>query len=229
MFKIFQKIRLEFISSKNLIGFFTYAIGEIILVVIGILIALSINNWNATSQLTKQSDKALEIIKENLSKDTLNLNINLVNGNRIISYHNSLKNSDSIGLRNELLKNIGAPQVVSNKTGYTIAIENDLINSVRNQSLREKLVAYYEGDLEIIEQLSLDLNWYSQEISKILLVEDINSNDGISFESKLNRIFTKNSFQQFLELYQLYHEYEMRLIQKRKSNCIELISLIQSE
>ena len=46
MIKFFRRIRQRLLSENNLSKYLLYAIGEIILVVIGILIALQINNWN---------------------------------------------------------------------------------------------------------------------------------------------------------------------------------------
>lgn len=46
MIKFFRKIRQNLLSEGKTGKYFKYAIGEIILVVIGILIALQINNWN---------------------------------------------------------------------------------------------------------------------------------------------------------------------------------------
>ena len=46
MFKVLRKIRKILIESASVRKYFLYAIGEIFLVVIGILIALEINNWN---------------------------------------------------------------------------------------------------------------------------------------------------------------------------------------
>ena len=46
MIKFFRHIRQSFIMENKTSKYFTYAIGEIVLVVIGILIALQINNWN---------------------------------------------------------------------------------------------------------------------------------------------------------------------------------------
>jgi hypothetical protein len=46
MIKFFRKIRQNLLMENKTRKYFKYAIGEIILVVIGILIALSINNWN---------------------------------------------------------------------------------------------------------------------------------------------------------------------------------------
>jgi len=46
MIKFFRKIRQKLLTENKFSKYLLYAIGEIILVVIGILIALSINNWN---------------------------------------------------------------------------------------------------------------------------------------------------------------------------------------
>lgn len=43
--KVFRKIRQKFAAENNVAKYMRYAIGEIILVVIGILITFSINNW----------------------------------------------------------------------------------------------------------------------------------------------------------------------------------------
>jgi hypothetical protein len=46
MIKFFRKIRWSSLSQKRFPKYFLYAAGEIFLVVVGILIALQINNWN---------------------------------------------------------------------------------------------------------------------------------------------------------------------------------------
>jgi len=46
MLKFFRTIRRRLLDSGRLRRYLVYALGEIILVVIGILIALQINNWN---------------------------------------------------------------------------------------------------------------------------------------------------------------------------------------
>ena len=53
MIKFFRHIRRQLISENKTGKYFKYAIGEIILVVIGILIALQINNFNNSRQETK--------------------------------------------------------------------------------------------------------------------------------------------------------------------------------
>lgn len=53
MIKLFRHIRRSLINSNQMGKYFKYAIGEILLVVIGILIALQINNWNESRKLKK--------------------------------------------------------------------------------------------------------------------------------------------------------------------------------
>ena len=54
-----------------------YGIGEIVLVVIGILIALSINNWNEARKLAIEEIEILKGIKQNILMDTIDLNHNI--------------------------------------------------------------------------------------------------------------------------------------------------------
>ena len=55
MFRFFRKIRNKASLKNNTRKYFFYAIGEVLLVIIGILLALQINNWNESNK-----EKALE-------------------------------------------------------------------------------------------------------------------------------------------------------------------------
>ena len=55
MIKFFRKIRQNLLMENKTGKYFKYAIGEIILVVIGLLIALQINNWNEEKKLERQA------------------------------------------------------------------------------------------------------------------------------------------------------------------------------
>ncbi|WP_235299472.1 DUF6090 family protein [Portibacter marinus] len=79
MIKFFRKIRQDFISENPTAGtngragkfskYLIYAIGEIILVVIGILIALQINNWNENQKSKKDERYILTEVIKNLDED----------------------------------------------------------------------------------------------------------------------------------------------------------------
>ncbi len=69
MIKFFRKIRYNLKEGKT-VNYLKYAIGEIVLVVIGILIALSINNWNEGRKDLVKSYEILREIKENIQFNT---------------------------------------------------------------------------------------------------------------------------------------------------------------
>lgn len=69
MIKFFRQIRQTMIKENRASKYLLYAIGEIILVVIGILIALQINNWNQQRQHDNQETIYLEDIKRDLIFD----------------------------------------------------------------------------------------------------------------------------------------------------------------
>ena len=73
MITIFRKIRKAFIASGEARKYLVYAIGEIALVVIGILIALQINNWNESRQQQEQIEVYLQNLKNDLENNVLGL------------------------------------------------------------------------------------------------------------------------------------------------------------
>ena len=75
MFRFFSKIRYQ-LAAENKVGrYLRYAIGEILLVVIGILIALSINNWNENRKQHIKDLDFLKSLKNEISTDTIFLNL----------------------------------------------------------------------------------------------------------------------------------------------------------
>jgi len=65
MIKFFRKIRQKLLTENRFSKYLLYAIGEIVLVVIGILIALQINNWNER----RMDEKMERIILKNLAQE----------------------------------------------------------------------------------------------------------------------------------------------------------------
>ena len=89
MIKFFRKIRQNLLSEGKTGKYLKYAIGEIVLVVIGILIALQINNWNEQSKAKKSADIQLSQLYQNIS-DHLSLlkTLNEVVKNNLVSNQN---------------------------------------------------------------------------------------------------------------------------------------------
>ncbi|TRO66782.1 DUF6090 family protein [Christiangramia sabulilitoris] len=89
MINFFRKIRQKTLTNNKFSKYLLYAIGEIILVVIGILIALQINNWNESTKLGKEETLYLKRLKIDLEKDTLYYNKNIARANLLIDRNTS--------------------------------------------------------------------------------------------------------------------------------------------
>jgi len=73
MLKFFRRIRRKLVDKGNLKRYLIYAVGEILLVMIGILLALQVNNWNENKKNRAIEAKLLNGILENLNEDNDNL------------------------------------------------------------------------------------------------------------------------------------------------------------
>jgi hypothetical protein len=155
--------------------YFKYAIGEIILVVIGILIALSINNWNEHRKERISEVKYLTNIKLDLQKDIISLNeqINIrknkdvitndlilhINGNQITDIDLLAKNVYSTIMEERFTPNNGTYNELAS-SGNLSLIENDSI-----KQLLLELVELYKNNSFTIEHEAFE---YKEYINKSL-------------------------------------------------------------
>lgn len=74
MIRLFRKIRSQLLSEKRYSIYILYASGEILLVMVGILLALQIDNWNDSRKDRIEELKYLQSYSSDLSQDTAYLN-----------------------------------------------------------------------------------------------------------------------------------------------------------
>jgi len=149
MIKFFRQIRYQLMTENKTGKYFKYAIGEIVLVVIGILIALQINNWNNERIERQFETDVLKEILVNLQEDVVSLNAKIdfnndkYNINRAILYHLKEKTpiTDSLRIQYGQLIGRGAFQPI------TVAYENlksKGIDIISNDSLRIAISKLYD-------------------------------------------------------------------------------------
>jgi translation initiation factor 2 beta subunit (eIF-2beta)/eIF-5 len=149
MIKFFRKIRQNFLMENKTGKYFKYAIGEIILVVIGILIALSINNWNSDRiDYIKEQNLLKELKSDYLSnvkeiEVTLNQMITQKEAyERIFDYLDNDKPVDSDLQRSFMLVQ-GIGVFNSSNTTYKF-IETNGINLLSNSEIRKDATILYD-------------------------------------------------------------------------------------
>ena len=155
MINFFRKIRKQLADDNKPFKYLRYAIGEIILVVIGILIALSINNWNEDRKQENLKQRLYVELYESIKSDT-------------VDYNDDLKDLKSVVLNVKLLKEkikLDEPYtsgldtslaiiglIRSNEANYTILtrISNVGIEIIDNVNLRNEFIHYYEDSKNFV-------------------------------------------------------------------------------
>jgi len=148
MLKFFRTIRKKLIEQQNVRKYLLYAIGEILLVVIGILIALQVNNWNEERKNRDLADKHLETIRLNLEDDIAQAENLLLETETAIEYANiffeqfkTLRAIDN-NVQMYLLYLMFEREIEVNNTGMNALLSTNGMSSV-NEQLQSKLLEYY--------------------------------------------------------------------------------------
>lgn len=155
MIKFFRKIRQNLLSQGRTGKYLKYAIGEIVLVVIGILIALQINNWNQERIESEELEGLLQSISSSVQSDIKNLNLlttarrNMGEKSRRIYDEHINSNKTTINLREVTYVGL-AFQDINNLISFSAKLSTfeSLKNStyyrkIQNTDLASLLFAYY--------------------------------------------------------------------------------------
>jgi Family of unknown function (DUF6090) len=154
--KIFRKIRQKLISENKVTSYILYAIGEILLVMIGILLALQVNNWNEERTQQRELKNILKTVSLDLQRDTL------VASGIIKFYEENEKSSLRIINKEITIDNYkecpSCASLVSVYKPFTIQTKGfDLIknfsnqNTVKNDSLITNITQFYTILKELID------------------------------------------------------------------------------
>ena len=147
MIKFFRRLRQSLLSENKVSKYFLYAIGEIILVVIGILFALQINNWNENRKLNSKSLNYLKRLKvdlDNVSKDVKNsLNWTEDRFNQAILVLNmlnseTLPNSKIKDFEGHLKSYFKFQITMQNTTAYEEMLSSGDLSLIKNEWLRNE-------------------------------------------------------------------------------------------
>ena len=150
MIKFFRKIRQNLLLENKTGKYFKYAIGEIILVVIGILIALQINNWNQQRIQDREEQSALLNLKQDFEYNYRALDSvlsetknNMVSQFILLNHTGNKSKKISRDAFNISLNRLADINEFYPRNGYL----NDLISSgklgiINNQMLRNKLSSW---------------------------------------------------------------------------------------
>ncbi len=187
--KLFNKSRFKMLQGKRLSNYIVYALGEIILVVIGILIALWINNWNKEQQIATANNDLQEKVLAQLDRDinaiedfSKELNIldqyflkllkrahdsTLVNENKMISA--VLFDVKDLGLSKQSVNWIDAAQLDNSKASEMLVNVSQMYK-LYFKNIDDIETFIYKKTTSNLEYLEATQSWYTA------LITDLNCN-----------------------------------------------------
>ena len=183
MINFFRKIRYNLMEQNKTGKYLMYAIGEIILVVIGILIAIQLNSWKTEADENTKVLKYMDGLYSDLNQDYERIKelhaFYLKNTNSIqllikASNQDKVLSNDELG---KMFNSILAYRKFINKKSIYLSLINDgFINKINNNNLINEIIIYYESPYLI---------WSTEIYGKIMESIDLNqsniydSRDGI--------------------------------------------------
>ena len=179
MIKFFRHIRKSLLMENKTSKYFKYAIGEIILVVIGILIALQINNWNENRKETLKAKSYLLNIKEDLILDTLEFSRAIRNLESSIDKATRLLRLKSF----ESFQTDSLLSLIPN-TYYQISINSQTFDKLINSGVTE--LSSYDESFELINIYYTNQKNFFQSVRDWDMEETKKDND---------MIFSSSSFE----------------------------------
>ena len=157
MIPFFRKIRKKMADDNRPLKYMRYAIGEIVLVVIGILIALQINNWNEIEKLKVRETNLLKELKTNLNTNIKNLEkdievqVQQASYIDIVQLHLENKKPYNDSISYYISYGSPAPDVLLTSSAFeTLRLSG--LELIRSDTLRQAIVNLFEVDYPYLFQ-----------------------------------------------------------------------------
>lgn len=173
MINFFSRIRKKLADDNRPLNYLKYAIGEILLVVIGILIALQINNWNEDQKTKAQIKNSLKALKNDLAQDTLLIKERLpfiieqyqLNESLRARVANPGATIDTLiqVMRYEFNPNWSV-QIIYNTNTYNSLNQTGLIELI-SDTLRAKIKNFYNKKFSLKNRVEKTTNDYQEKIT----------------------------------------------------------------
>ncbi|WP_339657848.1 DUF6090 family protein [uncultured Maribacter sp.] len=168
MIKFFRKIRQKLLTENKFSKYLLYTIGEIVLVVIGILIALSINNWNDDRKIADQETLYLKRLLSDNKQDYItfsNFIRDLKKGNETIeqlskALNTTINDSLLVVRANEFIE-YGSifPIFSSSKSTFIDLSSTGNLSVIKDFNLRDQIVNHYAQHDYMQQRIQISTEW----------------------------------------------------------------------
>ncbi|WP_445386461.1 DUF6090 family protein [Robiginitalea sp. IMCC44478] len=157
MIRFFRHLRQRLLTQNKFSKYLLYAVGEILLVVIGILIALQVNNWNEERVSEKQMTSFLKSLENDLKTDTTKFGHAIRDYENIIAIKENIKRSDLENIPMDslrLLIHITSTKHTPVQTTFNKITNSGITQITKNDSLSENIYDYYTIELDYFNTIN---------------------------------------------------------------------------
>ena len=211
MISALRKIRKKLLDQNRARRYFFYAIGEIVLVVIGILLALQINTWNKEKQNKAHEIATLKNLIEDLEIQRELIQEQIDFEHVVIKQVDSAKTFISDDANKSELQRLfselaGRHTFKANRATFNNMIAIGSINLITNEDLQSSIIRYFQR-LDYVESVVNNNNLYMMDSNFGLFVA--NNGLGLEVDENLEIISNKifSSLQKATILSQLDYRY----------------------
>ncbi len=176
MIKFFRSIRKKLIEQSKVRSYLFYAIGEIILVVIGILIALQINNWNENNKTTAKIRTMILALHNDLVQDTILISNKLPRIAEQYEFNENVRaRVASPGATLDTLINITrfefnpswSNQILYNTNAYNSLNETNMIENLPD-TLKANIKNFYNYKFYLNKRIEKNTNDYRNKVASFV-------------------------------------------------------------
>lgn len=204
MINFFRKIRRQLLVEKHFSKYLLYALGEILLVVVGILVALQINSWKEQQNQKQLQRVYLDRMVNDLDHDLANIDIvhATINENQTV-ISNFIKTVNSTQNKDSLLKSMTAyfekgwiiSEFVPSMNTYTDLSQTGNMKVIGNTGLVNDIIAYYGYIAQLENSNNVNKDWITpidQAVAKETAAFEIDPNTSKLFSNNDQSAAIKN-------------------------------------
>lgn len=175
MFRFFRKLRQRLFAGNKFSTYLVTALGEILLVVLGILIALQVDNWNQQRSEMREEQRLLTKLAEDLQNDIAQLEVNIRSARERRAKTDTLLDilADPEQFETARFLEIVYPLFIEshfevNSGTFDESLASGTIRYIRGDSLRQQTFEYYrDAKLSYADQNTLKMT-YEQILPQIV-------------------------------------------------------------
>lgn len=216
MIKFFRKIRQRLLTENKFSKYLLYALGEIILVVIGILIALAVNNWNQENKEHRSGNDLLVRIHRDLVKDTINFKNAIIRNNELredlkellVDLYDGIDNTNEVQNMSKIWDQMLDQAFSPNDNTYRSMLSSGTLGLIQNAELKEEILDLY-SEYDQTKTLLLSIGEWMIGIASNMDTET----DFIKFGSTVTDIYTTQ---------EMFNENDFAFLNKKDSREFKL-------